>query len=167
MSSSTATTLVLLFSLADNARTKLPEWYGDVCSQARNLCAPYEPTGALTLVARDDTWNSYPGHLTNAAQVLAGTHAAAYEARPTWTSPIAPAATATNGAFSLYRTALDRNHAYSAATSTLAQALLASIGPDNKVLLQAVYNPIPMYALAPFQIVEAMFQEHGFWQART
>ena len=83
MSSSTPTTLVLLFSLADNARTKLPDWYCGVCSQARNLCAQYELTGALTLVARDNTWNAYPGHLTNAAQVTAGTHPAAYEARPT------------------------------------------------------------------------------------
>ena len=119
------------------------------------------PTGALTLVARDDTWNSYPGHLTNAAQVLAGTHAAAYEARPTWTSPIAPAATATNGAFSLYRTALDRNHAYSAATSTLAQALQASIGPDNKVSLEATFDPAPLYSLTPREIVDAMFAQHG------
>ena len=55
MSSSTPTTLVLLFSLGDNARTKLPDWYGDVCSQARNLCAQHERTGALTLVARDNT----------------------------------------------------------------------------------------------------------------
>jgi hypothetical protein len=80
--------LVLLFSLADNAlslrenaRTKLLDWYGygDVCSQARNQCAQHEPTGALTLVARDETWNAYPGHLTNAAQVTAGTHPPAYE----------------------------------------------------------------------------------------
>ena len=77
--------LVLLFSLTDNARTKLLDWYGDVCSQARNQCAQHqhEPTGALTLVARDDTWNAYPGHVTNAVQVTAGTHPPAYEARPT------------------------------------------------------------------------------------
>ncbi len=62
--------LVLLFSLAladnalrENARTKLLDWYGDVCSQVRNQCAQHEPTGALTLslVARDETWNAYPG----------------------------------------------------------------------------------------------------------
>ena len=76
MSSSIPTTPVLLFSLADNARTKLPDWYGDVCSQARNLCAQHELTGARTLVARDNTWNAYPGHVTNAAQVAAGTHPA-------------------------------------------------------------------------------------------
>jgi hypothetical protein len=55
MSSFNPTPLVLFFSLADNARTKLPDWYGDVCSQARNLCAQHELTGALTLVARDNT----------------------------------------------------------------------------------------------------------------
>ncbi len=36
------------------------------------------------------------------------------------------------------------HHAYTMANSTLNVALLASIGPDNKVLLQAVYNAIPM-----------------------
>ena len=126
MSSSTPT-VALLFSLADNARTKLPEWYGDVCSQARNLCAQHELTGALTLVARDNTWNAYPGHVTNAAQVAAGTHPAAYAARPTWALPNAPNAAASNGTFSLYRDDLARNHAYAAATSTLAQALLAML----------------------------------------
>ena len=161
MSSPNPPPLVLLFSLADNARTKLPDWYGDVCSQARNLCAQYELTGALTLVARDNTWNAYPGHLTNAAQVTAGTHPAAYEARPTWALPNAPAATASNGAFSLYRDALARNHAYAAATSTLAQALLASIGPDNKVSLEATFDPDLLYSLTPRQILDAMFTEHG------
>ncbi len=115
MSSSNPTPLVLLFSLADNARTKLPDWYGDVCSQARNLCAQHELTGALTLVARDNTWNAYPGHLTNAAEVTAGNHAAVYAARPTWDLPNAPAATASAGTFFLYQDALARNHAYAAA----------------------------------------------------
>ncbi len=131
---------MLLFSLAENARTKLPDWYDDVCSQARNLCAQHELTGALTLVARDNTWNSYPGNLTNPAQVLAGTHAAAYEVRPTWALPNAPAPTASAGIFSLYRDALARKHAYAAASSTMAQALLASIGPDNKVSLEATFD---------------------------
>jgi hypothetical protein len=153
--------LVLLFSLTDNARTKLLDWYGDVCSQARNQCAQHEPTGALTLVARDNTWNAYPGHVTNMAQVTAGTHPPDYEARPTWALPIAPAATASNGAFSLYKDALARNHAYAAATSTLAQALLVSLGPDNKVFLEAQFAPDPLYSLTPRQIVDAMFAEHG------
>jgi hypothetical protein len=51
--SSVNPTCVLLFSLAENARNTLPHWYNDVYSQARNLCAPHEPTGALTLVATD------------------------------------------------------------------------------------------------------------------
>ena len=161
MSSSNPTPLVLLFSLADNARTKLPDWDGDVCSQARNLCAQHELTGALTLVARDNTWNSYPGNLTNPAQVAAGTHAAVYEARPTWALPNAPQATANAGTFSLYRDALARNHAYAAASSNMAQALLASIGPDNKVSLEATFDPDPLYSLTPRQIVDAMFAEHG------
>ena len=139
----------------------LTDWYGDVFSQARNLCAQHELTGALTLVARDNTWNSYPGNLTNAAQVTAGTHAAVYAARPTWDLPNAPAATASAGTFSLYRDALARNHAYAAATSTIAQALLASIGPDNKVSLEATFDPDPLYSLTPRQIVDAMFAEHG------
>jgi hypothetical protein len=92
MSSPNPPSLVLLFSLADNARTKLPDWYGDVCSQARNLCAQHERTGTLTLVARTDICNSYPAQVTNAAQVAAGTHPATYEARPTWDLQNAPAA---------------------------------------------------------------------------
>ncbi len=93
--------------------------------------------------------------------MTAGTRPPAYEARPTWTKPNAPAATASNGAFSLYKDALARNHAYAAATSTLAQALLVSIGPDNKFFLEARFAPDPLYSLAPRQIVDAMFSEHG------
>jgi hypothetical protein len=150
MSSPNSSPLVLLFSLADNARTKLPDWYGDVCSQARNLCSQPECTGALTLVARTDTWNSYPAHVINTAQVAAGTHPPTYEARPTWDLPNAPAAIASRGVFSLYQDALARNHAYAAATSTLVQALLASIGPDNKVSLEATFDPDLLYTVLPY-----------------
>jgi hypothetical protein len=38
---------------------------------------------------------------------------------------------------------------------------LASVGVDNTVSLKASYNPTPLYALTPFQIVEAMFTKHG------
>jgi hypothetical protein len=112
-------------------------------------------------VARTDTWNSYPAHVTNAAQVAAGTHPPTYEARPTWDLPNVPAATASHGVFSLYRDALARNHAYAAASSTMAQALLASIGPDSKVSLEATFDPDPLYSLTPRQIADAMFPEHG------
>ncbi len=43
----------------------------------------------------------------------------------------------------------------------MAQALLASIGPDNKVSLEATFDPDPLYSLTPSQIVDAMFAEHG------
>jgi hypothetical protein len=103
--------------------------------------------------------------VTNAVQVAAGTHPPTYESRPTWDLPNARAATASNGAFSLYRDALARNHAYAAAQLPVlwhkAQALLASIGPDNKVSLEATFDPDPLYSLTPRQIVDAMFAGHG------
>jgi hypothetical protein len=166
MPSSNSTPLVLLFSLADNARTKLPDWYGDVCSQARNLCAQHERTGALTLVARTNTWNSYhiprprdqrgasrcrnpPSNLRSPLHV-----GLAKRSRGNHTQ---------RGVFPLpgRRPVLARNHAYAAATSTLAQALLTSIGPDNKVSLEATFDPDPLYLLTPRQIVDTMFAEHG------
>ncbi len=98
--------------------------------------------------------------MTNVAQVTAGTYPPAYEARPTWALQNVPAATASNDTFSLYKEALARNHAYAAATSTLAQALLVSIEPNNKVFLDAQFAPDPLYSLTPRQIVDAMFAEH-------
>jgi hypothetical protein len=131
--SSANPTCVLLFSLAENACITLPDWYNDVCSQARNLCAPYEPTGALTLVATAITWNAYPGHITNLVDVLANGDEPQYLARPTWALPAAHPANAAAAVVSLYREELARNHAFVAATSAMAQALLVSIGPDNKI----------------------------------
>jgi hypothetical protein len=139
--SSANLTFVLLFSLAENACTTLPGWYNDVCSQARNLCAQHEPTGALTQVATDKTWNDYPGHITNLVAVLANGDASQYLARPTWALPATHAANATAAVVSLYRKELTRNHAFAAATSAMAQALLTSIGPDNKTFLEAQFNP--------------------------
>jgi hypothetical protein len=43
----------------------------------------------------------------------------------------------------------------------MAQALLVSIGPDNKIFLEAHFNPDPLYSLSPRQIVDAMLLEHG------
>ena len=40
-----------LLSLAENLRGQLVDWYEDVQNQARNLCAPYDLAGALSLVA--------------------------------------------------------------------------------------------------------------------
>ena len=62
---------MLLFSLTDSPRSKLLEWYEDVCAQARGLCAAFDIAGALSLVAFPPEWNAYPGNLLNAADVLA------------------------------------------------------------------------------------------------
>jgi hypothetical protein len=42
MSSSAQPPLMLLFSLAENPRGQLVDWYEDVQTQARSLCAPYD-----------------------------------------------------------------------------------------------------------------------------
>ncbi len=46
-------------------------------------------------------------------------------------------------------------------SSKVLHTLLASIGPDNKVSLEATFDPDPLYSLTPRQIVDAMFAEHG------
>ncbi len=120
MVASTNLTCVLLFSLANNARNTLPDWCNDVCSQARDLCAPHERIGALTLVATDVTLNAYPGHIINLVDVLANGDAPVYLACPTWDLPVAQAANVTAAVVSLYREELTRNHAFVAATSVLA-----------------------------------------------
>ncbi len=56
---------------------------------------------------------------------------------------------------------MDWHQAFTAASSALNVALLTSVGADSTVSLKATYNPIPLYALTPFQIIEAMFTKHG------
>jgi hypothetical protein len=160
MPSAANSPLMLLFSLPDTPRNKLLDWYEDVCVQARGLCAAYDNAGALSLVAYPSEWNAYPGNITNAADVMNG-DPPNFRARTTYDRPADHQDDAAPGVLAVHKRAMDKHHAYTMANSTLNVALLASIGPDNKVLLLAVYNVIPMYALAPFQIVEAMFQEHG------
>ena len=111
-------------------------------------------------MAYPSEWNAYPGNITNAADVMNG-DPPNFRARTTYDSPADHPDDAAPGVLAVHKRAMDKHHAYTMANSTLNVALLASIGPDNKVLLLAVYNVIPMYALAPFQIVDAMFQEHG------
>ena len=75
---SSATALVpfvsLQFSLADSPRTQSVESFDDLSAKARGLCVQWDPTGAITLIATNAVWNAIPGNITNAAQVLAGTH---------------------------------------------------------------------------------------------
>ena len=94
-----APSVSLQFSLADSPRTQIVEWFDDLSAKARSLCAQWDRTGAITLIATDAVWNAIPGNITNAAQVLAGTHAPAYRARPDFDPPAAldPAATAVAG----------------------------------------------------------------------
>jgi hypothetical protein len=143
---------MLLFSLSDTPRNKLLEWYENVCVQARGLCAAFDIAGALSLVAYPTEWNAYPGNLTNAADVLANGDPPNFRARPT---------DAAAAVLSVHKRTMDKYYAYTMASSTLNVALLASIGLDNRVLLQAVYNPTPLYALTPLQIVEAMLRSRS------
>ncbi len=102
MSSSSSTapsvSLQLQFSLVDNPRTQIEEWYEDVMAKTRGLCIQWDLTGAITLVpvASDTVWNAVPGNITNLADVLARVAAPQYRARPGFDPPVAldPAATA-------------------------------------------------------------------------
>ena len=86
--SSTAPSVSLRFSLVDNPRTQIEEWYDDLMAQARRLCIQWDITGAITLVASDPVWNAVPGNITNLAAVLARGDAPQYRARPELTSTL-------------------------------------------------------------------------------
>ena len=161
MSSSAQPPLMLLFSLAENPRRQLVDWYEDVQTQARSLCAPYDLSGALSLVAVPSVWQDFPGNINNPAEVAAGTHAPDYRARPTYARPADFANNAAAAVIAVNKRDLDKHYAYTTALSTLNLALLASVGPDNKTLLKALFLPAPLYSLTPMQIVEAMLQEYG------
>jgi hypothetical protein len=160
MSSSATQPLMLLFSLSDTPRNKLLYWYEDVCAQARGLCAAYDLAGALSMVSFDSEWQAYPDIITNLADVANG-DPPDFRARPTYDRPADHPDDAAPGILAVHKRAMDRHQAYTAASSTLNVALLASVGVDNTVSLKATYNPTPLYALTPFQIVEAMFTKHG------
>ena len=160
MSSSAAQPLLLLFSLSDTPRNKLLDWYEDVCAQARGLCAAYDRAGALSLVSFDSEWQAYPGNINNVAEVARG-DPPDFRARPIYDRPADHPDDAAPAILAVHKRAMDRHQAFTAASSTLNIALLTSIGADNTVSLKATYNPIPLYALTPFQIIEAMFTKHG------
>ncbi len=79
----------LQFSLADDPRTHIKEWYEDLSAKACGLC------DAITLIADDAYWNAMAGHITTPA---ATDHTAVYRARPDFIPPAAldPAAIAWN-----------------------------------------------------------------------
>jgi hypothetical protein len=127
------------------------------------MCPQHDPTGALTLVASNEVWNwnQQPENHTNAAQVLAGTHAAVYRARPTWDMPTAHVNNAASAVVSIYREDVTRHTDYTLASKALAKALLESIGDKNQVLLKTLHPTLKIYSLTPRQIVDAMVAKHG------
>ena len=129
--SSTAPSASLRFSLVDNPRTQIEEWYDDLMAQARRLCIQWDITGAITLVASDPVWNAVPGNITNLAAVLARGDAPQYRTRPDFDPPAAldPAATAVE--LANWKLEMDMHFAYTLAQNTLSLALLASVGPVN------------------------------------
>jgi hypothetical protein len=161
MSSSTAPSVSLRFSLVDNPRTQIEEWFEDVMAEARRLCIQWDITGAITLVASDSVWNAVPGNITNPAQVLAGSHPPAYRPRPDYDPPVAldPAATAVE--LANWKLEMDMHFAYTLALNSLSSALLASVGPVNTTLLKVAYTPTPLHFLTPRQIIDCMFTKHA------
>ena len=160
-SSSTAPSVLLQFSLVDNPRTQIEEWYEDVMAKARGLCIQWDLTGAITLVASDSVWNAVPGNITNLADVLARAAAPQYRARPDFDPPVAldPAATAVE--LANWKLEMDMHFAYTLAQNTLSLALMASVGPVNKTLLKVEYTPTPLHFLTPRQIIDCMFKKHA------
>ncbi len=118
-------------SLAHAPRQNLEPWLEEAETVAVNMCPQHDPTGALTLVASNAVWNQQPENLTNATQVLAGTHADAYRARPTWNTPDAHVNNAASAVVSIYREEVIRHTDYTLASKALAKALLDSIGDKN------------------------------------
>ncbi len=135
MSSITAPAPVLLqFSLADSPRTQIVEWFDDLSAKARGLCAQWDPTGAITLIATDAVWNAIPGNIVNAAQVLAGTHPPQYRARPDFDPPVALDPAATPVELANWRLEMDMHFAYTLAQNALSLALLDSVGVSPHAL---------------------------------
>ena len=122
----------LTSSLAHAPRQYLEPWLEETETAAVNMCPQHDPTGALTLVASDAVWNQQPENLTNAAQVLAGSHPAAYRARPTWDMPTAHANNAASAVVSIHRAEVTRHTDYTLASKALAKALLDSIGDKTR-----------------------------------
>jgi hypothetical protein len=125
------------------------------------MCPQHDPTGALTMVANDAVWNQQPKNLTNTAQVLAGTHAGAYRARPTWDMPNAHANNAASAVVSIYRQEVTHHTDYTLTSKALAKALLDSIGDKNQVLLKTLHPTLKTYSLTPRQIVDGIVAKHG------
>jgi hypothetical protein len=151
----------LKFSLVDNPRTQIEEWFEDVSAKARFLCIQWDPTSAITLIASDAVWNATPGNIANPAQVLAGTRPSAYRPKPDYDPPAAIDKAATAVELFAWKMEMDMHFAYTLAQNTLSDALLASARPVNKTLLKVEFQPTPLHFLNPRQIVDCMFKTHA------
>jgi hypothetical protein len=154
-------------SLANDPRSELEPLLEEVEKQAKNLCPQHDITGALSLVVPNDVWNLVPGNITNQAQVTAGTHPAAFHARPTWDMPQQHANNATAAVVSIYKADAARFTDFSLASSSLSNALLASIGDTNETYLTTMFPAKKTYMLTPREIIDTMTAKHGVALAMT
>ena len=138
MSEIKTSTITITHSLAIDPRTHFEDWLEDVETQARHQCPQHDITGALCLVATDLVWAQLPENITNAAQVLAGSHAPAIRARPTWDMSAAHPNNAAAAVVSLYKEEAARHRDFTIASSALATALLDSVGEVNRNILKTV-----------------------------
>jgi hypothetical protein len=97
--------------LANDSRAQLEPWLEEFETYARNLCAQHDATGALTLVASDDVWNSIPANQTTAVRIAAGDPP--HRARPTWDPPQPHPNHAAAAVVSLYKMEATRHADYS------------------------------------------------------
>ena len=153
--------ITLTQSLANDPRNQLERWLEDVEIHARNLCAQWDISGALTLVATDEVWAEYPGNVTNLADVLANGDPPDIRARPTWAAPAAHADNAAAAIVAKYKEAVLKHQAFEQASSALVKALLVSIGDENQTHLRTTFVNVKIYVLTPAQIVTTMIAKHG------
>ena len=145
MSENKTSTITLTHSLAFDPRTHFDDWLEDAETQARHQCPQHDATGALTLVATNLVWAQLPDNITNAAQVLAGTHPPNIRARPTWDMPAAHANNAAAAVVSLYKEEATRHRDFSMASSALITALLVSVGETNRNILKTAFPTLKTY----------------------
>ena len=132
-----AAPFTLTKSLANDPRSELEPWLEAVEKQAR--CPQHDITGALSLVVPDEVWKLVPGNLTNPVRVAAGSPPA-YRARPTWDMPAQHPNNAAAAVVSIYKAEAARFTDFSLASSSLSNALLASIGEANETYLKTFFR---------------------------
>ena len=155
-----AVPFTLTKSLADDPRSELEPWLEEVEKQAKNLCPQHDITGALSLVVPDDVWNLVPGNITNPVRVAAGSPPT-YRARPNWDMPAIHANNAAAAVVSIYKAEAARFTDFSLDSSSLSNALFASIGDTNETYLKTVFPDKKTYMLTPREIVDTMTAKHG------